>query len=411
MFVHGLGGHAYRTWEEIVPDVFADGRWDVAVIDYASGLRRFWDNHAADGARRFSFRAESPETRLQRLVDALRHLLGSYELVHLVGHSLGGLLVRDALVTLLERDFGPDPTSSDLRIGAFFAIASPLAGTPLSLPVVRRLTADGARLRVGAPENDRNERAFLSRLDRRESSRPGACIPFYAATGGVDGFVPPSSTNSGVPEQQTRQFVAGHTAILHPPGEDIALTSWIMERMSLRRSNREQAIRLETHAEHQARRPAGTESDVIFARFLSQPSDVEWTQAYLDASEDVSARLAQVYDVRGGPTPRVDISFSIHDADEVLADSGGAAQAVTAALTTGAEPTPHVGVAPVGPAGAAAAEELKGLVERLQGQEIFFNGVTDADDLRVRIILWLEVALRTRRLRWNPADAGNGAMP
>jgi pimeloyl-ACP methyl ester carboxylesterase len=92
IFIHGLTGHRYGYWGNVPLYVFEDmPPADIGLYFYRTAWRRFG-----------LFRSIDLEQEARVLADALRRLRG-YQSVVLVGHSMGGLLAKAAIVDLIQR--------------------------------------------------------------------------------------------------------------------------------------------------------------------------------------------------------------------------------------------------------------------------------------------------------------------
>ena len=94
VFVHGLSGKGYATWDSFPKLVFeSQGSTvvDVAVFDYFSGKRRI-------------FRVR-PRAHLvaNSLAQCIAEVQSKYSQIFLVAHSMGGLISKDAVRIYLEK--------------------------------------------------------------------------------------------------------------------------------------------------------------------------------------------------------------------------------------------------------------------------------------------------------------------
>jgi pimeloyl-ACP methyl ester carboxylesterase len=138
VFLHGLGGHPFRTWQATRDEGMLWPRWLAEDID---------------GVAIWSVGYEAPISRLQgtamHLVDRAENILGRFvtqlELkdgrIILIGHSLGGLVIKQLFRTLeMEARTGAIAASLLDRIDKVAFLATPHTGA--DLPVW------GDRLRV-----------------------------------------------------------------------------------------------------------------------------------------------------------------------------------------------------------------------------------------------------------------------
>ena len=86
IFVHGLGGHYRKTWGQL-PDFMEDDQrfdeTDFYLLGYDSGLLKFF--------------VPGIHTLAQRLITILLHEYTSQDTVRIISHSMGGLIVKEAI--------------------------------------------------------------------------------------------------------------------------------------------------------------------------------------------------------------------------------------------------------------------------------------------------------------------------
>ncbi len=131
LFLHGLGGHPFRTWQATRDDAMLWPRW----------LAEDIDGHAI-----WSVGYEAPISRWRgtamHLVDRAENILGRLitqpELrdgrIILIGHSLGGLVIKQLFRTLdMEAGNGSVAASLLDRIDKVAFLATPHSGVGLPL--------------------------------------------------------------------------------------------------------------------------------------------------------------------------------------------------------------------------------------------------------------------------------------
>ncbi len=176
LLVHGLGGTT-SDWIAVARELRATGL-NVAAISYRS----------------FGTSLEQLAEELADAVMSLQSETGA-DKVHLVGHSLGGVVIAQALADGLLTG----------RVDCVVTLASPFGGSPWAslLPVGAVVRA----LRQGSPQ--------LGRLARAHA--PGD-IRWLAITAGVDMIVPRGRSHPAHREVETVEVHgAGHMGLLQNP--------------------------------------------------------------------------------------------------------------------------------------------------------------------------------------------------
>lgn len=143
IFVHGFGGHPFKTWYQMQDLITSDDRWK-GTDAYFIGYRSVQDEvmlSAAYMAR--IIRAICPEppddifkVYARNTTYQFRSHKTRYESVDLIGHSLGGVVLRIALLELLRQgiaaanssDITELPVSYALPCGAKVRLFAPAQG-------------------------------------------------------------------------------------------------------------------------------------------------------------------------------------------------------------------------------------------------------------------------------------------
>ena len=207
IFVHGLGGHRYgndATWGFFPKFLFEDlPDLDVGLYQYVTlfGRLRFW---------------ESIDLAQEAIVfaDLIRDV-APYDVVILVGHSMGGLLCEAAIASLVN-------TAQDQalhKIRGMILMASPQTGSQRVPAMLSWFSKDAYALR---PHGD-----FVTALQRTLTDRvwllevadppPGRYpIPGWAILGSSDAWVDRLSGSIGLPSSQTKTIRGSHTQIVKP---------------------------------------------------------------------------------------------------------------------------------------------------------------------------------------------------
>jgi len=280
LLVHGLGGSgkADGTWRDIPSALFDRSKnpLDVAIFDYPTVQRR-WLNPAAD----LNFYTI-------QLADHLGELIDEYSSITLVGHSMGGLMIKSA-VARYARQRGLEGELLKVPMPTIVFIASPLAGAPLASAVLPPFDRDTRILKV-LSDWVADHNAFFTDYTRplnvaRTIEEMPLVLPQFAIAGGADNYVPIQSALAGIPSAQQLRLVATHTGILGEPAVPLFIEDSVLRRKQIVRQERSNF--LHSHAAT----PLG-KSSALVCKFLSDRSDHEWERRYrvvLAAQSDTRA--------------------------------------------------------------------------------------------------------------------------
>ena len=210
IFVHGLGGSRYgsgATWGFFPRFVFEDfPDVDVGLYDYVTLFRRFkfWESiHLSREAIVFA--------------DLIRDV-APYQVLILVGHSMGGLLCEAAIGDLVNT--GQEQALK--RIGGMILMASPQTGSQRVPSVLSFLSKDAYALRPHGDFVTSLQRTLTDRLWLFEVGSPPPNrypVPAWAILGSSDFWVDQLSAYIGLPSSQTKTIRGSHTQIVKPSGK------------------------------------------------------------------------------------------------------------------------------------------------------------------------------------------------
>ena len=234
VFVHGLGGEATKTWGLYPEFVFrASGLdADVGLFDYESGLRRR------------PWRSISIPRQAEALAHYIRDL--RYERVVLVGHSMGGLLCKAAIRSLL--DSGTHDTSGSRgvdKVAGLVLFATPQSGSKRVPALFSRLSRDGRALRVGSSIAREAAQRFQDRIVTRtafDTTLDRQHLPTFAVIAHGDFWVDPLSAGLGLDTDQQKIVIGSHRSIVRPASETDDAYMWFRDQvrwcLASRRMNR-----------------------------------------------------------------------------------------------------------------------------------------------------------------------------
>lgn len=408
--VHGLGGHGYGTWGQLLPNMYAgtDGEAvDIAVYDYVSGPRRLQGHNT------------KPDFWVAQLADHIRQLADRYEHIFLLGHSLGGIVAEEAVMALVQMQRLAAGTDTDgnkatAALAALIFVASPRTGSAAALPPLRWLLPE---LRVLKPFQRRRRKtleffnAYVERMNVATAAAGRLVLPTFAAVAGSDRLVKACSATFDVPPMQRKQLTAGHRTAIRPVApDDQALLTWLQDVIAACIGVREQARREQHHA-GQVRIPqAQPLDDGIVTAFRSDPGGSHWELLYNEARSAASATTA-VTDVRDVAGRHADLVIAVHDAHVVLQPQPGAEHFMrTVCAERDTWPHAVIGVAPVGARHTDAQAALMATAPAVNNTSVYVEGAPGPDDLRHVLARWFQLVLSRDLRRRRPFDVSQTAV-
>jgi pimeloyl-ACP methyl ester carboxylesterase len=214
LLIHGLRGHRYGYWTQLARLLFDDfPKADIGLYFYRTGLKRIG-----------LFKSIDLEDEAEVLAEEISNL-GLYESVTLVGHSMGGLLAKAAIVRLLEID----STKGLKRLSGLILLACPQIG---STKVPRMLQWCSTDARVLYPHNkllQRMETVFASQLQFEKERSPLAKrhLPTWAIIASEDFWVDKLSAGITVPVSQRHPVRGDHSEIIEPQSAEASSYKFI----------------------------------------------------------------------------------------------------------------------------------------------------------------------------------------
>ena len=216
IFVHGLGGNRFDTWQKF-PEYLQDDfdHVDVGMYQYSTASSRFLRT--------------TPDVRNQ--AQTLAHVIraeSNYQRIILIGHSLGGVLSLGAIEYLLRTE----PKVID-RIKALFLMATPQLGST-SVPWFTRLFSKDARALYpyNGYLNDIHE-AFANHInpfaDRTmiKDNTNVRQLPIFVVTADRDAVVDKLSAGAWIPATQKNHARGTHTSIVKPEHKEADAYLWV----------------------------------------------------------------------------------------------------------------------------------------------------------------------------------------
>ncbi|MEQ1622958.1 MAG: alpha/beta hydrolase [Methylococcales bacterium] len=224
LFIHGLGGTRYgkkSTWGKFPKFVFEDiPQLDVGLYEYRSltGRLPFWKSIPL-----------GKEARV--LAEIIRDELANYKTIILVGHSMGGLLCKaviSSLITTCEKD-------ALSRIGGLILMASPQLGSIRVPRFLSFLSPDSKALETHGDFVTEINETFENHLypDEHIHMVGKTTIPTWVVQGASDFWVDPLSSGIGLASNRIKVVHGSHTDIVKPKNKNIGAYEWVRERIQI----------------------------------------------------------------------------------------------------------------------------------------------------------------------------------
>ena len=223
IFVHGLGGSRYgedSTWGKFPKFLYEDfPDYDVGLYEYRTLLRRlkFWESVSlSDEARVFA---------------GIIRDIKDYQIIFLIGHSMGGLLCMAAITDLINTR----QQESLCSIGGLILMATPQTGSQRVMTPLSLLSKDFYALKphgefvTGLHDTLVNNRVVL---DETRAKSGDIIIPTWAVLGASDHWVDKLSAGLNLPEARKRRVRGSHRAIVKPKSKQSDAYEYVRDRIA-----------------------------------------------------------------------------------------------------------------------------------------------------------------------------------
>jgi pimeloyl-ACP methyl ester carboxylesterase len=382
LFVHGLGGGGYDTWNEM-PRMIFDGvnGVDVALFDYASGLRA-WKRRGAN--------LEAQVSRLRATLDDLQKDY-EYDQIFIAAHSLGGLIVEVAIQRSLE-GLQESPVTA---IAAVLLFASPRAGSGwASIPAIREFVWL-KRLSKRVSEIDEYYSTHIEGRASPDADLRRFFMPHYACVASNDSFVRDFSAGLGIPAQQRLSLEGTHTSIVKPDSNNHPQVQWVLRVMG-------EVIALRSFvAKRHTRKDQQLPAAVIVSKLRTGFDGARWEIVYHDVREQLSSSSISVVDSAAYPDAPVDILIVIRSAGPILQKDPAVRDGLlrTYAEHVVGENKHLVGVCAVGENHQEAKEILTEWLPRDAEGFFYIDGAFGDDQIYTVTTRWLQMAIKRNSQR------------
>jgi tetratricopeptide (TPR) repeat protein/pimeloyl-ACP methyl ester carboxylesterase len=202
LFVHGLGGGRYSTWGQLPELIFSElASCDVALYSYRTlaGRLKLWKSVPFDD-------------EAATLAGLVRET--EYPHVLLVGHSMGGLLIKAAVRELINTN----QLDALGKVAGMILMATPQAGSLRVPGFLSWLTVDTRALKAHGRLVRETNQTFQDRIHMVEGEwrRDRITLPVWAVEGSSDLWVDKLSSGLGLGSGRRLTVRGSHTSIVKP---------------------------------------------------------------------------------------------------------------------------------------------------------------------------------------------------
>jgi tetratricopeptide (TPR) repeat protein/pimeloyl-ACP methyl ester carboxylesterase len=211
VFVHGLGGTRYGTWGNFPKFLFEDFKDQVAIglYEYVTAFGR-WRITA-------SISLESEATIFAHII---RDLPAQYQRVVIIGHSMGGLLAKAAVKSLIDEN----ARSGLTRTAGLILMGTPQAGSQRVLPFLDWFSYDAQALKPHGEFVTKITRTFADHVTAKqaEADADKVFIPVFAVFSPADLAV--DQFSAALTVGRRKEVRGTHTSFVKPKYRDDVLT-------------------------------------------------------------------------------------------------------------------------------------------------------------------------------------------
>jgi len=220
--VHGFGGNRYgdnSTWGKFPEFIYDDfPNFDVGLYEYRTSLRRlkFWES--------VSLSAEA------KVLAGIIRDIKDYQIIILIGHSMGGLLCMAAIADLINTR----QQESLARIGGLILMATPQTGSLRVPTFLSWLFQDFRALKphgdfvTGLHDTLINNQVSL---DETRGQPESVVIPTWAVLGASDHWVDKLSAGLNLSDARKRTVRGSHEAIVKPKSKRSDAYEYVQSRI------------------------------------------------------------------------------------------------------------------------------------------------------------------------------------
>jgi len=216
IFIHGLGGSRYGTWQNFPAYLYQDCPGvDVGLYAYRTAWRRLRPGKSID-----------LDDEGVVLAGILRDSTAGYRKVILVAHSMGGILSKVAVKNLIEHN-DRDTLS---RLGGLFLMATPQIGSLWVPSILPWFSRDMQVLRPHSRLVSAVTQIFTDRVacDLDMTAVDKFTIPVWAVLAAEDIWVSKLSAGLAIPAKQRKVVRGSHRQIVKPETKESDAYKWVL---------------------------------------------------------------------------------------------------------------------------------------------------------------------------------------
>lgn len=382
MFVHGLGGGGYATWQEM-PQMMFEGIHgspvDVAIFDYRSGLRS-WKR----GGANLSAPISRLKSALQDLSDEYK-----YESIYIAAHSLGGIIAESAIQKLFH-GLNKSPVTS---LAAVILFASPRAGSGWA---DFRAFRETRWLKRFSDHVTDAEEHFSSHIEGRASPAADLSrffLPHYACVASDDLFVSRFSAEVGIPSSQCLPLEGSHTSVVKPNREDYPQVRWLHRIIK-------DVTTLRAYARTRLAQAGRSSSTVIVSELRAGVHGTDWEEIYNEVRKELSTDSISVEDKQSHPDGPVDILITVRPAEVVFQENSPAQAPILRVYAEyiGRKGGLFVGICTVGESWKSASDLITQWLPGDLERGFYVTGATNDAGVYTVITKWIRAAIQRNSL-------------
>lgn len=314
VFVHGLGGRGYGTWNDFPKYVFesTDGPpRDVAIYRYADGLRT---------ALTLRPKLEAYFKQLSKEIEDLSEL---YDDIYFAAHSLGGLMCLQAIRHHFQSaSRAPGNLQS---VAGIFLFGSPQAGSQWAIKAASFVIHELKWLAPYSKAQEDVSEYLANQVHGIIDTLPSGdrnVIPRLACIGMRDKFVSSFSAAVGIPTAQIGILDCTHKNLVKPDSKASPQVVWMLTQIGKISVMRQERRLTAASAVHRRRQPTGRaqyDPNTLITQVWIDTDSRNWEDIYHEACNAASTENVKVVDILDAPVDTdAELHMSLHHSKNIL---------------------------------------------------------------------------------------------
>lgn len=314
VFVHGLGGRGYGTWNDFPKYVFenTDGPpRDVAIYRYSDGLRTA-----------LTLRPKL-EAYFKQLSNEIEDLSEHYDDIYFAAHSLGGLMCLQAIRHHFQS--APRAPGNLQSVAGVFLFGSPQAGSQWAIKIASIVIHELKWLAPYSKAQEDVSEYLANQVHGIIDTLPSGdrnVIPRLACIGLRDKFVSSFSAAVGIPSAQIGFLDCTHKNLVKPESNESPQVAWILNQIGKISVMRQERRLTATNVVHRDRQPTGRaqyDPNILITQVWIDTDSRNWEDAYHEACNAASTENVKVVDVLDVPIGTdAELHMSLHHSRNIL---------------------------------------------------------------------------------------------